>query len=216
MKITNYSLDMHKHLLASWAASSAASQSGFRFRVEQGKELLSLASSGNNTSNEDFIEYIKEIKIFKGHKDFDNWHSKTIKMMRTDGPGFKKILEKINKTKKKKLDKKDYSYGVAAKLLNVYLKVYFLDDFESNFASFIHPPIDRLLLVELLEKESEIFNFNLELFKHTGLIGEKKIPNWTKINSEEYNEIIKLIRKFIESKDLTGLWRIEYAWKGHQ
>ena len=72
------------------------------------------------------------------------------------------------------------------------------------------------MLVELLEKESEIFNFDPELFKHTGLIGEKKIPNWTKINSEEYNEIIKLIRKFIESKNLTGLWRIEYAWKGHQ
>ena len=58
-----------------------------------GKELLLLASSGNNTSNEGFIEYIKEIKTFKDHKDFDNWHSKTIKMMRTDGPGFKKILE---------------------------------------------------------------------------------------------------------------------------
>ncbi|MDE0733601.1 MAG: hypothetical protein OSB72_11155 [Gammaproteobacteria bacterium] len=72
------------------------------------------------------------------------------------------------------------------------------------------------MLVELLEKESEIFNYDLELFKHTGFVGGKKIPNWTKINSEEYNEIIKLIRKFIESKDLTGLWRIEYAWKGHQ
>ena len=44
---------------------------------------------------------------------------------------FGKMLKKKAKAAvEKKLDKKDYSYGVAAKLLNVYLKVFFLDDFE--------------------------------------------------------------------------------------
>ena len=47
-RITDYSLDTHKHLLAAWAASTAASQSKyFRFSVEGGTEILLLGATGN-------------------------------------------------------------------------------------------------------------------------------------------------------------------------
>ena len=216
-KVTDYSLDIHKHVLASWAASSAASQAGFRFKAKYGLQLLLLAKSGKKTKRKDLIQYIKEIKTFKEQQDFNDWHSKTIDMMRSGGRDFNKILEGINKTKNKKLAIENYSYGIAAKLLNVYLKVFYLGDFGKNtFASFIHPPIDRLLLEELLKKESEFFKFDCEPFEHTSTTGSGKIPKWTQINEEEYKEIIKFIREFLHKNNRKGLWRIEYAWRGHQ
>ena len=215
-KVTDYSLDIHKHVLASWAASSAASQAGFRFKAKYGLQLLLLAKSGKKTKRKDLIQYIKEIKTFKEQQDFNDWHSKTIDMMRSGGRDFNKILEGINKTKNKKLAIENYSYGIAAKLLNVYLKVFYLGDFGKNtFANFIHPPIDRILLKEL-QKESEFFKFDCEPFEHTSTTGSGKIPKWTQINEEEYKEIIKFIREFIHKNNLKGLWRIEYAWRGHQ
>ena len=63
---------------------------------------------------------------------------------------------------------------------------------------------------------SKYFKFDCEPFEHTSTTDSGKIPKWTQINEEEYKEIIKFIREFIHKNNLKGLWRIEYAWRGHQ
>jgi len=223
MEISDYNLDTHKHLLASWAACRAANQTkNFRFKVKDGTEMLLLGATGKKilpTMPDEFIHHINKVKEINKQEEFDNWHHKTIENMRT-GRDLDTVLQSINKKKEKQgiklLFPIDMTYGLAAKILNVYLKVFYLGDFRKNkFANFIHPPIDRILLEEL-QKESESFKFDCEPFEHTSTTGSGKIPNWTQINEEEYKEIIKFIREFIHKNNLKGLWRIEYAWRGHQ
>ena len=225
-RITDYSLDTHKHLLAAWAASTAASQSKyFRFSVEGGTEILLLGATGNiihKNIPEEFIHHINKVKEIKNQKEFDDWHQGTIQNMRT-GKDLGKVLQAINNKKKEKnstnlLQPINMTYGIAAKILNVYLKVFYLGDFDSNekkFADFIHPPIDRLLLLELVKREGNWFKFDREPFVNMSK-ADSMIPNWTLINEEEYKAIIKLILEYINANDLEGLWRIEYAWRGHQ
>ena len=226
MEISDYNLDTHKHLLASWAACRAASQGHFKFSVENGTKMLLLGVTGKKirpTMPAEFIHHINKVKEINKQEEFDDWHHKTVENMRTGGD-FDKVFQSINQKREKKKKKKkpkllvpeNLTYGIVAKILNVYLKVFYLGDFGKNtFANFIHPPIDRILLKEL-QKESEFFKFDCEPFEHTSTTDSGKIPKWTQINEEEYKEIIKFIREFIHKNNLKGLWRIEYAWRGHQ
>ena len=104
-RITDYSLDTHKHLLAAWAASTAASQSKyFRFSVEGGTEILLLGATGNiihKSIPEEFIHHINKVKEIKNQKEFDDWHQGTIQNMRT-GKDLGKVLQAINNKKKEK------------------------------------------------------------------------------------------------------------------
>ena len=227
LKITDYNLDIHKHLVAAWAASTAANQSQhYRFSVEGGTEMLLLGATGkiiHKTMPEEFIHHINKVKEIKDQKEFNDWHQGTIQNMRT-GKDLDKVLQAENSKKRKKkkltnlLQPINMTYGIAAKILNVYLKVFYLGDFDSNekkFADFIHPPIDRLLLLELVRREGNSFKFDCEPFVNMSK-ADRMIPNWTLINEEEYKAIIKLILEYINANDLEGLWRIEYAWRGHQ
>ncbi len=225
-RITDYSLDTHKHLLAAWAACTAANQSKyFRFSVEGGTEILLLGATGNiidKTMPEEFIDHINKVKQIMNQEEFDDWHHTTVQNIRT-GRDLDKVLVSINDKKKEKnstnlLQSINMTYGIAAKMLNVYLKVFYLGDFDSSdkeFANFIHPPIDRLLLLELVNREGNSFKFDREPFSNLSKT-DRTIPNWTLINEIEYKAIIKLIIEYINSNDLKGLWRIEYAWRGHQ
>ena len=110
--------------------------------------------------------------------------------------------------------KKHYSYGIAAKILNCYLKVFFLEFFgNQEFADFIHPPVDALLLEALKKEDNELFTFKSKIFKN---ISAQKIPKWTEINENEYKGIVNLMKKFISSRNQNGLWKIESFWVGHQ
>ncbi len=209
MNISSYNLDLHKHILARWAASRAASQSkNFKFKVKLGAELLLLGEKGSATNDENFTEYIKQIKHFNTQDDFDSWHHQTIKNMRSDSNKLRELLDEHNKLQK------HYSYGIAAKILNCYLKVFFLEFFgKQEFADFIHPPVDALLLEALKKEDNELFTFNSKIFKN---IGAQKIPKWTVINEYEYKGIVNLMKKFISSRNQNGLWKIESFWVGHQ
>ncbi len=209
MKIEEYNIDIHKHVLASWAASRAASQAkDFKFKVELGSNLLLLGVDASITDDGSFITYIKQITKFDSQDEYDSWHSSTIKNMLTNEGDLKKLL--IGNNKKYQ----HYSYGIAAKILNCYLKVFFIESFgKHKFADFIHPPIDALLLGALKTEDSSIFNYNSPVFENIGVSGT---PAWTRINESEYIEIISLIKNYVDIKNQMGLWKIEYAWKGHQ
>lgn len=208
MDIKNYNLDIHKHIVSTWAASRAASQNNFRFKVESGMKFILLGANGSLVDEQTFINFIKEIKTFESQEQYDLWHRSTIINMRKKGDDLQSLLDKYNK------NYEDYSYGIAAKLLNCYLKVFFLEYFgKDRFADFIHPPIDRLLLLALKKEDPKLFNFENEVFVS---VKNPKIPVWTKINENEYISIINLINEFVFSRGQKGLWKSEAFWSGHQ
>ena len=209
MDISSYNLDFHKHTLSKWAASRAASQSkDFKFSVKLGSELLMLGKKGFQVSNQDFIDYIKQIENFNTQDDYDSWHHQTIMNMTSDNDKLKNLLNINNKSLN------NYTYGIATKILNCYLKVFFLESFgNQKFADFIHPPVDAILLKALRKEDKKLFNFKNSIFTN---IGVQKIPTWTRINQDEYKEIIKLMKEFLSSKNQNGLWKIEFFWIGHQ
>ena len=171
-------------------------------------KLILLGANGSFIDELTFTNFIKEIKNFKSQKEYDSWHYSVIKNMRKKSDDLQLLLEKHNK------NYEDYSYGIAAKLLNCYLKVFFLEYFgKEKFADFIHPPIDRLLLLALKKEDPKLFNFNNKVFVS---VKYPKIPVWTKINENEYIAIVNLINEFILSRGQKGLWKSEAFWIGHQ
>lgn len=209
MDISSYNLDLHKHTLSKWAASRAASQSkGFKFSVELGSKLLLFGKKGSQASDQEFIDYIKQIENFNSQDDYDSWHHQTILNMTSYTDELKQLLDKHNKSFN------NYTYGIAAKILNCYLKVFFLESFgNQKFADFIHPPVDAILLKALRKEDKKLFNFKNSIFTNIGVL---KIPTWTRINENEYKEIIKLMKEFLSIKGQNGLWKIESFWIGHQ
>lgn len=209
MDISSYNLDFHKHILSKWAASRAASQSkGFKFSVELGSKLLLFGKKGSQASDQEFIDYIKQIENFNSQDDYDSWHHQTIVNMTSYTDELKQLLDKHNKSFN------NYTYGIAAKILNCYLKVFFLESFgNQKFADFIHPPVDAILLKALRKEDKKLFNFKNSVFTNIGVL---KIPTWTRINENEYKEIIKLMKEFLSIKGQNGLWKIESFWIGHQ
>lgn len=102
------------------------------------------------------------------------------------------------------------SYGVAAKLVNCYLKALFLsqfgvpseDDFDGKIDA-IHPPIDRLLLKDLTAKN---------VGGHKGEWLALYTKGWSNFDHADYVAAIKLIRDATDGR----LWAIEAYWTGYQ
>jgi hypothetical protein len=101
------------------------------------------------------------------------------------------------------LDNKDISnvsFGRAAKLIAVYLKsMVVIPNMDSPQASFIHPPVDRILL-QNLSKLNKIPRDHQMLLSRS---------SWTKFNLTEYIKIIAIIDTYLNGKPL---WQIEEYW----
>ena len=98
------------------------------------------------------------------------------------------------------------THGVAAKLINIYLKSRFVC---GGFAEYpkvqaLHPPIDSLLLQELARRDfGEKAKFWSNAYK----------ARWSKFDSHTYENVIQEIR---ESLNGEPMWQIERFWKGYQ
>ena len=109
-------------------------------------------------------------------------------------------------TAAKTKDLTGFGHGVAAKLINVYLKGAFVcagHEGHANVAA-LHPPIDSLLLDELYEN-------NVGGLKKEW--AEARKIRWSKLNSEQYESAISAIRM---SMGAEPLWKIESYWRGYQ
>ncbi len=99
-----------------------------------------------------------------------------------------------------------FTHGVAAKLINVYFKAAFIcgghHDHERVWA--LHPPIDSLLLDEL---------YTHDFGGHQQTWREARKIRWSKLDSLQYEKIIKTIR---DSMPDAPLWEIEKFWCGYQ
>ncbi len=177
-----YSIQEHRHRFAAWAASRAASVKGCRFKVAQGKEIIELSG---------LMEIGKSISNLPEPTDFDvnhrEWRNSVIQ-----------VAQKHQHT---------FTHGVAAKLINVYLKSIFVcgKQYDDPRIKAIHPPIDSVLL-------DALYNKNIG-----GLRADWQVVRairWSKLSSEQYEHLIECIRKVVPLQN--GLWRIEEYWQGYQ
>jgi hypothetical protein len=176
-----YTISIHSHRLAAWAAGRAASTSKVRFKVQQAIKILE--SSGFN-SGFSYPQNLPQPEVL------DDWH-------RISRAEIIKRADSLQLT---------FSHGVAAKLLNIYLKVRFVCGgwHEHPKVQALHPPIDSVLLTTLAR--ANIGGFKKEWRELAKL-------RWTNFKSNDYDFAISLIRRSIPG---LPLWGIEEHWRGHQ
>lgn len=124
-------------------------------------------------------------------QDFDSVHRKWRK----------KIIRSAVRQKLK------FSHGVAAKLINIYLKAGFVCAGHHNNSRVraIHPPIDRMLLNELSKQDVGGL--------HRTWNKARRI-RWANFNSTDYEAVISNIRTAFP--DIKALWEVEKYWRGYQ
>lgn len=178
----NYNIIEHIHKYAAWAASRGASVNGCRFKVEQGNGILT------NLGISELI--LSPDKLPENQEDFDTWH----RGLRNQVIQIAHELYNIN-----------FTHGVAAKLINLYLKTIYLSDYHKNTKlRFLHPPIDRMILKNMVRD-----NFNNDR-KYWRIIMNRP---WSRLSSDEYEELINRIRNALAGQPL---WTIETYWPGYQ
>ncbi|MCY7310620.1 MAG: hypothetical protein LH619_07570 [Chitinophagaceae bacterium] len=150
-----YSIDEHTHRFALWTAARAVQRS---FTTTENVKFAI-----DNSGLQNFVES----SACESETQFDEFH--------------KLCANKIMLAfKVKNID--EVSYGRAAKIIGIYLKTAIvirsggLDD----RCSFIHPPVDRILLTKLSE---------------FGELNGLKNKNWTQLSKDGYWEIVDIIRK---------------------
>jgi hypothetical protein len=175
---TCYTIERHEHLFAAWAASRAATVKGCRFKVEQGRAILESCGLADLSTPE---QLPTPEEIDEQHR---RWRTRAIEA-----------------AKEKALP---FTHGIAAKLINVYLKSRFVcgGHCAHKRVCSLHPPIDDELLKTLIR---------LDVGGHAQQW--RNARPWSKLDSRQYEQLIKLIR---ESLNGEPLWKIEQHWKGNQ
>lgn len=180
-----YDLAEHRHRFAAWAASSAARQSPkCRFSVKEGFALLEESGLRMVGSSPDRLPEPGDFDLAHGE-----WRGTLCSVAR-------RLLGNPNSV---------FTHGVAAKLINCYFKALFTcGGHESHRrARGIHPPIDRLLLMELAAKDVGGLRPFWREYAHKG---------WSNFESGDYENVIKKLR-LVGGDDL---WRVEEFWGGHR
>lgn len=178
----SYTIEVHKHRYAAWAASRAASTKTCRFEVLIGKEIIEEVGLDNLLSSPKELPSPKNIDA-----EHRIWREKAINAAQERGlVGF--------------------GHGVAAKLINVYLKGTFVCGGHENHPNVeaLHPPIDSLIL-------DELYLNDVGGLKSDWALARKL--RWSKFDSSQYEKVINSIRKAMPS---TALWKVESYWRGYQ
>lgn len=175
-----YSIQQHNHRLAGWAAATAARASRLcRFTVQEGFAILEASGFNAGFSSANSLPIPSRVDTVHKH-----WRDLVIAAA--------------------KQEKLQFSHGVAAKLINCYLKVRFVcANLEANpKVSALHPPIDDLLLKSLAENNVGGLRDDWKRLRSA---------RWSKFDSDTYQEAIDCVRRALpEGKPL---WLIESFWK---
>lgn len=198
--LATYTSDLHKHRVACWAASRAASVPfRYTFRVSTGRDWLhaglriaSADAQAREVQEHKFVLAInKAVERIHSRDSFDDWHHRVVtELLRSSAT----------------IVGRRASYGVAAKLLNVYLKLYFLRQISGSKVgekfSHFHPPLDSIMIKRFQR---------LEGAQDTEIVDLS--PAWSTFGAENYRATIDVMRRFAGR---TGhpLWKIEAYWTG--
>lgn len=139
---------------------------------------------------QEILEILKNKKLPKSQKLFDEFH---------------KNMRNFIITKAAKLGL-NFTHGIAAKLINCYLKSMYVNDesIDKKIRNIIHPPIDSLLLESLYKNDVGGAKKKWKKAKNI---------RWSKFSSIEYQEVIDEIIKIYNQE---GLWKVEEYWSGYQ
>ena len=172
----SYNIHEHTHRFAAWAAATGASASPrCRFTVEAGKAILERAGFDARLRHPKQLPSPTRMNVV--HLA---WRKAVIKEARKVGLNF--------------------THGIAAKLINLYLKAKFTcGGYASHpHVAALHPPIDSLLL--------KTFNRTLK--------PQDRLPvHWSTFDSQTYQQAIGALR--FGRKGLP-LWTAESLWQGHR
>jgi hypothetical protein len=181
-KAVPYTIEEHKHRFAAWAAARAASVKGCRFTVKEVKALLEEAGLRDVLmGGPDKLPAPSAID-----RSHEKWRTSILRAAKRRGLGV--------------------THGVAAKLINVYLKAGFVcgGHHAHRRVKTLHPPIDRELLNELSSQ-----NFG----NHRTSWNEARQTRWSKLSANQYQALIERIREAMQGR---ALWRVEQHWRGYQ
>jgi hypothetical protein len=170
----DYNITEHIHRFAVWTAARAA-QRGFTTT-----ENISKAIKEVDLKNTFIKENITSV-------EFNILHQQTVC----------KLIEILNSYTDNKGNNLHTSYGRAAKIIAVYLKtaVIIPNRGVGHLSEVAHPPIDRILLINLKENYKEINNIS-----------------WTKFDREQYLNTMNLLDEIKTKEKLNANWKIEKYW----
>ena len=177
----NYGIELHHQRFAAWAASRAASVVNNRFGVERGRSILEECGFGSSFSRPELLPAPQATD-----QEHRRWRA-----------------DVIDAAKSRNLP---FTHGVAAKLVNVYLKSRFVcgGHHTHERVQNLHPPIDAVLLRTLAKLN---IGGDAKGWKRAAKMG------WPKFGSEDYERVVELVR---HSMDGDALWKIEEHWRGNQ
>jgi hypothetical protein len=178
----SYTIEHHKHIEAAWGAATGARASILcRFPVSVGRQIL---EESGFTARFKVSDLPLPAELDQRHAQ---WRYVVIK----------------NATKRKL----KYTHGIAAKLINGYLKIRFVcgGDHEHERVRFLHPPIDAVLLAALADAD---YGGQAKAWR------KFHDMRWSKFDSATYQTVIELMRRSLPAG--APLWHIEAYWKGHQ
>ncbi len=178
-----YTIEEHRHRLAAWDAASSASASPVcRFTVAKGIAILEACGFNTAFANPNQLPDPVDLDVANSL-----WRSLVIIEAAKHGLTF--------------------THGIAAKLINCYLKVRFVCGGHHAHVRVkcLHPPIDEVLLKELAAQD---------FGGHTKKWRAFRQARWSKFDSKTYQAVIDLIRDSLPPNE--PIWKIEEYWKGHQ
>lgn len=171
----HYDLKTHAHRFAAWAAATGASASPkCRFTVAQGKAILEEAG---------FTADFHRPSQLPAQTQIDQTHAKW--------------RDRVIKAAAQRRLK--FSHGIAAKLINLYLKSRFTLAGHASHprVAALHPPIDSLLLKAINQRLSPAQRFQTA---------------WSTFDSKAYQQTINRLRTFNQA---APFWAVETHWQGH-
>lgn len=177
----SYAIEQHKHRFAAWAAGRAASVIGRRFSVEQAKGIIEAIGLQDLLVSPERLPLPGDID--EVHRA---WREKAIGSAAADALSI--------------------THGVAAKLINVYLKAAFVcgGHHADERVGALHPPVDALLLDALGKGD---------LGGQGAAWRKARKLRWSNLDSGQYQDVIKAIRAAIPGQPL---WHVEEHWRGYQ
>jgi hypothetical protein len=176
-----YSIEEHRHRFAAWAAGRAANVNGCRFSVQQGKSILEAAGLKELLGDVERLPLPGQMTL--RHR---SWRNSVKAAAQNEGLAF--------------------THGVAAKLINVYLKAAYVcgGQHTNERVRELHPPIDSVLLDELSVQDVGGRRTEWDVARRV---------RWSRFNSMQYETVIQNIRLSIPN---SPLWKVEKYWRGYQ
>lgn len=189
-----YDLCAHSHRFASWAAGRAAQRRINGLTVRVARHLIERSLFKTRLCSPDQLPSPEQM---------DGAHREWRKAIIQEWP---KVIKAGSQTTALR-GTGQLTHGIAAKLINVYLKARFVHapyELHERVAA-LHPPVDKILLKTLLSTD---FGGQKETWRRALGIG------WSNLGCEEYEAVICAIRA--ELGNDVPMWKIKQYWQGHQ